>query len=543
MARVVLISLYDEFCLGPRYISSVLRQAGHETSLVLFKHCLAAYDTPAEKAHPEDHLVHFYSSKAETDALLDFIRQTDPLWIGFSFMSFSSGLAVYLTQKIREVTNTPIVWGGVDTTVNREWSIEHADIICISEGEYAALELTDALEGKRELTNIQNLWVKKDGQIYKNEVRPLIQDLDTLPFPDVDYSHIYHIDQNTMRVGVIPEKSPLQSWYVIMTSRGCPYRCSYCIHGLTHELLKGKGKYLRRRTVENVIEELKAYKKYRPNTDQILFYDDVFTFDRKWIDEFADAYKREIDLPFWVYTYPEICDEVILARLKEIGLMYVKMGIQSGSDRVMNEVYDRRLNQDRIMKAAQTLQDLDIYCVYDMLIGIPLETEEDLRNSLEILLQIPRPYGLNVWPIIFYRNYNIAKKAEDNPRLAELVEVEGANCAIYPQNDPYLRYWIALMSLVKYPQVPIETIRTLLENQALREDPTPLEAMEKALFQAVYIPNLEFQHKDKLIEEQTKAIRTLRQENEQLQVQISHLNMKKGLRLQRKVEQMLGRAG
>ena len=69
---------------------------------------------------------------------------------------------------------------------------------------------------------------------------------------------------------------------------------------------KGKGKYLRRRSVENVIAELVAYKR-KDRTSQIMFYDDVFTFDKKWIAEFAEAYKREVNIPFWVYSYPEIC--------------------------------------------------------------------------------------------------------------------------------------------------------------------------------------------------------------------------------------------
>lgn len=436
-------------------------------------------------------------------------------------------------RKVREVTNAPIVWGGVDPTVNPEWAIEHADIVCVGEGEYASLELTEALEGKRELESIQNLWIKKDETVIKNPIRPLLQDLDVLPFPNFDYSSIWHIDQDQIRHSVVPENSPLANWYVIMTSRGCPYRCSYCIHGLSHDLLKDKGKYLRRRSVDNVISELKAYLQVRPHTSQILFYDDVFTFDRPWIEHFAAEYQREIHLPFWVYTYPEICDEVILGRLKEIGLMYVKMGVQSGSNRVMNQIYGRRLDQEKILKAAATLQKLDIYCIYDMLIGIPLETEEDLRESLDLLLRLPRPFGLNVWPIIYYRNYRITRMAENSPGKDKLLPVQGANCSIIDAGDPYLRYWIALMGLTKYPQIPVATLRSFLDNQALRLDPAPLEAMEQALFQAVYIPNLEFQHKDRWIE-------TLQDENACLRQEIQYLNMKKGLRLQRKVEKMLG---
>lgn len=533
MPRIVIVSLYDEFSLGTRYIASVLRRAGHEAYQVLFKHCLSMFDTPKQKNNPGDYLVNFYASRRETEILQDFIREKDPLWVGFSFMSFSSDLAVYLTQKVREVTHAPIVWGGIDPTVNPEWAIEYADIVCVGEGEFASLELTEALQENRDIARIPNLWVKQNGTIHKNEIRPLIQNLDELPYPNFDESTIWHINRDTIVPGLQPGVSPLDNWYVIMTSRGCPYHCSYCIHGFSHEIAKGKGKYLRRRTVENAIGELKDYKQKHPNTSQILFYDDVFTFDRKWIDEFADAYRREINLPFWVYTYPEMCDAEILKRLQDCGLMFVKMGIQSGSNRVMKEIYGRNLDQNRIMKSVQVLQELNLYCVYDILIGIPLEGEEDLRESLEFLMRLPKPFGLNVWPIIFYRNYNITKMAEKTGD-DRIVKVDGANCSIIPNENPYLRFWIALMSLTKYPQISNETLRVLLENPALREDPTPIEEMEKALMKAVFIPNSEFQHKDGLIE-------NLRRENNKLRREMTYLNNKKGLRLQRWVERMLGR--
>jgi len=188
MSNIVLISLYDEFCLGPRYISSALKKAGHQVDLVLFKHVHAADETPSEKADPDDYLEHFYASKAEIQHLQDFVKEREPLWVGFSFASVSSGLAMELTRRVREVTSAPIVWGGVDTTVNPEcvwggvdttvnpeWAIEHADIICIGEGEYPAIELTEALLGRRDLDVIQNLWIRKENKVIQNPIRSLRQ--------------------------------------------------------------------------------------------------------------------------------------------------------------------------------------------------------------------------------------------------------------------------------------------------------------------------------------------------------------------------------
>ncbi len=531
MSRVVIVSLYDEFCLGPRYITSLLQSEGHQAELVLFKHCHAAYELPKEKRHEDDYLEHFYASKEEIALLQTFIKDRDPLWVGFSFMSVSSGLAVELTKRVREVTDAPIVWGGIDTTVNPEWAIEHADVICVNEGEHAALELTNALENGGDISTIQNLWIKQDGSIVKNPIRPLIQDLDSLPFPNFNESTIWHIGNDQMKQGFLPDCSPLNPWYIVMSSRGCPYRCTFCIHGVGHEMAKGKGKYLRRRSVENVIRELVEYRRKKPSTSQIMFYDDVFTYDRKWIAEFADAYKKEVNIPFWVYTYPDMCDTEILSHLRDVGLLYVHMGIQSGSESVLREIYDRQMSPEKVVQAGHKLKELGIYTIYDMLVGIPLETEEQLRESLNLILRLPEPFGLNVWPIIYYRNYKLTKELQQSNEAYSVKHVDGTNADITPEETPYLRYWLALLRLTRYPQVPRDMFPALVENQALREDPTPIEIMERSLYKTVFVHNSEYLHKDTFIDQ-------LQTENVQLKREIEHLQNQKVLKLQNRIGKM-----
>ncbi len=514
MARIVLISLYDEFCLGPRYLSSVLKRAGHEVERVLFKHVHAADETPTQKQSPGDYLEHFYASEQEISLLQGFVVEKDPLWIGFSFASVSSGLAEELTRKVRQVSKAPIVWGGVDTTVNPEWAIQHADMICIGEGEQVCLEITEALLGQRDPDTIENLRIRKaSGEIVRNPVRPLIQNLDDLPVPDFEHETAWHIDRNEIMPGHLPPSSPLNTSYIIMTSRGCPFRCSFCFNSTGHVIAQGKGKYLRRRSVENVIEELAGYKRKKPDTGMVMFYDDVFTFDRKWIQAFAEQYKREIDIPFWVYAYPDMCDPEILRPLREIGLIHLNIGIQSGSERTLREIYGRKMNPRKVLESAQVLRDLGIYPLYDLLAANPLETEEDLRASLDLMLSLPLPFGLNVWPMVFYRNYPITKAMEEAGHA--LVHVQGTHAAI-AEETPYNRFWLALLRLTKYPQVPRETLRAFADRESLRNDPTALEEMEKALCEATFVPNTYFEHKDARIEKLTKESECLRREVDRL---------------------------
>ena len=514
MAHIVLISLYDEFCLGPRYISSTLKRAGHQVDLILFKHVHAADEVPPGKQSPEDYLEHLYAGATEIQLLQDFIRDRKPLWIGFSFASVSSGLAVELTKRVRAVAGAPIVWGGVDSTVNPEWAIEHADMVCISEGEQPALEITEALSGRRDLSTVQNLWIRSNGTVIRNSVRPLLQDLDSLAFPDFDENTIWHVDQNEMVNGRLPPTSPLNTSYIIMSSRGCPFRCTFCFHSTGHVLAKGGGKYLRRRSVENVIEELGRYKRKRPDTSMVMFYDDVFTFDRRWIARFADAYKREVDIPFWVYAYPEMCAPEILRRLRDIGMVHVNIGIQSGSERTLREIYGRRMNPEKILKAAQTCSALGIYVIYDLLAANPLETEENLRATLELVLDLPEPFGLNVWPMVYYRNYPITKAMEKAGHT--LKPVVGANAAI-AEETPYHQFWLAILRLARCPQIPRDTLRSLADSEALRKDPTPLEEMERALGKAVFVPDTYYQHKDARLAQLERENDDLRQKIERLQ--------------------------
>jgi hypothetical protein len=245
----------------------------------------------------------------------------------------------------------------------------------------------------------------------------------------------------------------------------------------------------------------------------VMFYDDVFTFDRQWITRFAHAYKREVDIPFWVYAYPEMCDPEILRRLRDIGMVHVNLGIQSGSERTLSEVYGRRMNAQRILKATQTLKDLGIYAIYDLLAANPLETEADLRATLELVLNLPEPFGLNVWPMVFYRNYPITKATEKAGH--QLVPVVGANASI-AEETPYHRFWLALLRLTKCPQIPRDALRSLADNEALRKDPTPLEELERALSKAVFVPNTFFQHKDARLTELEHEKEALRREIERL---------------------------
>jgi len=161
----------------------------------------------------------------------------------------------------------------------------YLDAICVGEGEGAILDLVNALEAGQDITKIKNLIVKRDGEIFKNDLRPLISNLDAIPFPDRTIYEKYSFFR----------KRKIRH---LITARGCPFKCSFCFNKLYNEMYHGKGEELRRRTPRNVIEEIKKLKQETPKLKHIFFLDDTFIITQSWLDQFVEIYRKEVNLPF-----------------------------------------------------------------------------------------------------------------------------------------------------------------------------------------------------------------------------------------------------
>jgi radical SAM superfamily enzyme YgiQ (UPF0313 family) len=264
-----------------------------------------------------------------------------------------------------ELPDTPIIFGGIHPTSVPERVIKNdfVDMVCVGEGEYPMLELANSLERGKIDYSIQNLWFKKDGQIIQNPIRPLVEDLDSLPMPDKDlyYSASPHFSQ----------------CYYIMASRGCAYSCSYCCNSYLRKLYKDKGAYLRQRSVENVMLELrKAKARYRFR--YIRFFDDSLGFDIRWLQEFCQQYKKQISLPFICYLHPEHVVSKSVKSLKESNCVEIEIGVQSGAERIRDTALNRKMSNYVIEKAIDLIKHEKISLVTDNIFGLPGETEDDI---------------------------------------------------------------------------------------------------------------------------------------------------------------------
>jgi len=169
--------------------------------------------------------------------LMKKIKSINPDIIGFSITSPRYSWTKDSAKRIKSEFRKPIVVGGphptfVPVIINEDF----IDIVCRGEGEDAIVELLDKLENGEDITKIRNLWVKKRDKIYKNPIRNLIENLDSIPYADRDLYRKYSLLRN-------------QNIDVFMTSRGCPYNCAFCLNKRYNELYKSKGKVLRRRSI------------------------------------------------------------------------------------------------------------------------------------------------------------------------------------------------------------------------------------------------------------------------------------------------------
>jgi radical SAM superfamily enzyme YgiQ (UPF0313 family) len=283
-------------------------------------------------------------------------------------------------------------------------------MICRGEGENALLELVQKLSETGTIdTTIRNIWFSHNGAIIKNELRALEEVLDKYPFPDFDLGSQYVMDDKGFTA--LNEKH-MKGEYSIMTSRGCPYSCRYCYNNYRRQHYEGKGKYLRARSIENVIQELTLAKKVFRDLRQVNFWDDSFVA-RPLADfeAFRDLYKKEIDLPFFALIEPMAFNRDKIKLLRDSGLTSLQVGIQTGSERINREVYNRQVSNASVLAMAQSLHDLGIEVIYDIIFNNPYETHADLSETISLLHSFPRPFLVQGFNLIFYPGTALTEKA------------------------------------------------------------------------------------------------------------------------------------
>jgi radical SAM superfamily enzyme YgiQ (UPF0313 family) len=212
--------------------------------------------------------------------------------------------------------------------------------------------------------------------------------------------------------------------YNIISSRGCPFSCSYCCNSLLSKLYETKK--VRKRSPHNVIAELREVAVQFPDLILINIHDDCFLAQSKeWHQEFARDYKRWIARPFIVRSTPLHLTEEKVAILKAAGLAWVTMGLQSGSERINKGIYQRNVSNEQFLKATSLAKQFGVSGYYDVILDNPFEEEDDVIHTLRVLEKIPKPFQLQLFTLTFYKGTDLYLMMRD--RKGESADLEIQN--------------------------------------------------------------------------------------------------------------------
>ena len=305
------------------------------------------------------------------------IEDYQPDIIGFTSIIHFFSMAKKLGDFIKTFSSAPIIVGGVHPTACPEDVIKESfvDMICIGEGEGALLDLLNRMDEGKDITDIQNLWVKRDGKIYKNPLRPIIENLDTLPFPDWDVFPEIQFYK--------PYMGRVYKYGDIERSRGCPFKCGYCINPYTHSLY-GRKSFYRAKSTSRMMEEL-HFLKDKYSLEFIRFWDELFVENRSKFAEFSKVYAKEINLPFSIETTGDSIDDTTAKLLKDMNCQSASIGFETGSEDLRKRILNKNTKNAVYLKAFKTLKKFGIRTVAFIMLAIPEDNEENYWDTIRFL--------------------------------------------------------------------------------------------------------------------------------------------------------------
>ena len=327
------------------------------------------------------------------EEVVDWVMKENPHILGISTLISSSLTAPKIAEEVKKKNpDVTIVFGNHHATFNAERILKkypYVDLIVRGEGEQTCLELANCLREKRSLKGVLGVTFRHKGRIVSNPDRPLIRDVDSLPFPDRDLLNLdYH--NTTIGINVAPKK-----FTGFLSSRGCVFKCRFCC------CAKFARNLWRPRSVENILEELHllASEGYK----QLMFVDDNFTLNQKRAIKLCQRIRKEkIDMEWISEGRVDQCSYDLLRGMVKAGCRMMYFGIESGSQKVLN-YYDKRTTPEQSERAVAKARKAGVdIIVGSFIIGAPNETKKDIQKTLNFArrlnLDIPQVNILGAFP-------------------------------------------------------------------------------------------------------------------------------------------------
>lgn len=452
MARIAFIQS-ETVSFGVEHLSSYLKHHGHEV-LLLFDPNLG--DRIPSRIFP---LLKRINADEEN---IEKLKEFAPDLIGFSVVTSHYQWALRVSRKIKgAMPSVPIIFGGVHPTLVPDEVIKEdsVDMICLGQGEEALLELANTLGEERANFTIRNIWFKENGKIYRNDLRRLNSDIDKYPFMDKGI-FLEHIP-----------RSDVQKQLLYPTSRGCPFRCTFCCNEQMWKIYIGKGKWLRQLSPKRAVEEL-IFLKSEIRMKSIFFVDDVFTISTGWLEEFVPEYIKHIGLPFGCYSHVNLLDERKIELLKKGGCFQIRLGIQSASESMRKNILKRPEKTADIIRVVKLIKKTDMQFTVDHILNLPYDTHGNIIEAVKLYTTI-RPSIINCYRLVYFPKATIIEHALKAGILAEgdislINEGKGDNLIgstiFRRQPDFFSKYALILCSI---PLLPSFVVNFLVKSQKL----------------------------------------------------------------------------
>ena len=363
------------FPLGLAYLAAVLRNEGH--GVLIYDADCNVNPSKMDFISLEDSYPHYLKS---------VIDKTHPIWqdakkVIADFNPDVVGITVWTTFAASSFTlaslckdynkNLPVIMGGPHISIKYDEVMKicpDVDFLVRGEGEGTIAELIKAIDkNQRDFKNINGISYRQKGVIIHNPPAKFIADLDNVPFPARDLL-LNKASYNSEDMGLL------------MTSRGCPYACSYCATSIWE-------RKVRYRSIDNVIAEIK-HVIHQYDTRQFTFKDDSFTVNRKRVMEFCDKLiKEKIKISWDCNTRVNLVDEELLLNMKKAGCNSIKVGIETGSERILGLI-NKKISLEDCRRAAKLFKKAGIHWTGYFMMGLPSETQEEMYQTLQFMKEL-----------------------------------------------------------------------------------------------------------------------------------------------------------
>jgi anaerobic magnesium-protoporphyrin IX monomethyl ester cyclase len=447
--KITLVSLESElYSYGLRVLSSCLREKGHKTRMIFLLPGKYNNDRDKYKVEYEQEVIRKLSDLCSDSGL-----------IGISLMSNQFMQAIQLTESLRaNGIRSPIIWGGVQPTMEPEECLKYADMVCLGEGEESIIELVEHMDHDEPYLDTRNMWFKNGDGIIRNQLRPLIQNLDTVPFPDYSCKDHFIIQDRDMKELTVEILLSFQGErfrgggssipYMFMTSRGCPFSCTYCCNSAYKRLYPGQN-FLRWRSDNNIIEELQMIQRDLGKISYLYMVDDNFTArSEDKLKAFCEVYKKTIGVPFFAQVSPLTINEKKMEILFNAGCAHITMGVETANARVA-EIYNRSREHKVLTEAIALVEKyrskMSPPPTYQFIIDNPYETVDEMLETLRLAASFPRPWGNPIYSLMLFPGVPLFSKAlEDGIIKDKTVQIYTRNWR--SQSKPFFQFWIKLYS-------------------------------------------------------------------------------------------------